>query len=109
MCGWLRAEAARLPLEPVPVRLVLGQLRRQDVHCDRALELHVPGAVALPHASGPDGSDDLEGTEPMAGREAQWIAPSKAWRCRILPPTSGYAAFRDGPLSENGQELFSGF
>ena len=58
--------------QAVGVRDLLGQ----HLDCDLAAQAGIPGAVQLPHAPGPDWSQDLVGAEPRAGSERDGRDPT---------------------------------
>ena len=62
-----RPDDAGFAVEALAELRVGGELRRQDLDRDLAIEAGVDGAVDLPHASGGDGGNYFVGTQPGAG------------------------------------------
>jgi hypothetical protein len=62
-----RGERLRLPLEPSQSLGICGELGRQGLDGDIALQLRIAGAKDLSHAARPERRQDLERAEPCAG------------------------------------------
>ena len=78
-------DGARLVLEAPPPLRVVGKLVGQDLDRDLTRQARVAGAVHLAHAPGPEGAEDLVGTQAGSRFEGHEAAP----RLRsIAPPTS---------------------
>ncbi len=70
MCGWFRLrDRPRFALEAVRAVAVGGDVRRQDLDRDRAIEAGVARAVDLAHAARADGRRRFVGTEAGSGGE----------------------------------------
>ena len=65
MLGWLSAETARASRrKPRAEGRVAGEVRRQDLDRDHAVQARVAGAVDLAHAPGAQRREDFVRTEP---------------------------------------------
>ena len=60
------ARRSRFLLEPAAIRRVLGELRRQDLDRDVALQLGIAGPVHLAHPARAQRADDLEPADTMS-------------------------------------------
>ena len=70
MCGVVqRGNRPRLALEARPRIGVAGDVTREDVGGNRAIETGIAGFVDLAHAAGAERADDFIRTEPDAGGE----------------------------------------
>ena len=77
MCGCESCEIVlRLALEALAELRVDGEMRRQHLDRDRALEPRVARPVDLAHPARADRRDDLVGAEPSAGTERHGCAAS---------------------------------
>jgi hypothetical protein len=62
-------EQRRLALEPSEALGIPGDLGGQHLDRHVTVQLPVPGPVDLPHSSGPEGLEDLVGTQVRSGRQ----------------------------------------
>src|SRR5262249_30135261 len=85
----------RLPFEPLPYILAPGEMLRQDLDCNRALQPRVPRLVDLAHPSRANGREDLVGSESGAGRESHLL----------LQPRPPVLHDRDRPVSVGNESV----
>ena len=70
MCGWFSAATARASRSKRSRdSRIVGDVRRQDLDRDRAVEPRVARLVDLAHAAGAERRHDFVGAEPAAGGE----------------------------------------
>jgi hypothetical protein len=71
-----RREHARFAGKPGPVLHVTGEIGRQDLERDLAVERRVVRAEHLAHAAGANGGADFVWTDARAGRQGRHGVPS---------------------------------
>ncbi len=85
MWGWFEGgDGAGLVLEAAPALGIGGRVLGEDLEGDVALETGVAGAVNLAHPPGPEGAQDLVGTETAARRERHH-ADLAVILCAVVP------------------------
>src|SRR6185436_21006904 len=79
-----RREHLHFALEAHQTIGVIRQRFRQDLDCDRAIQLPVPRAIDLAHSAGTDRRDDLVWTQAGTWRETHWSMRIIVWESRSL-------------------------
>ena len=98
MCGCDSAATARASRsKPLAGGGVVGQVRRQHLEGDGAVQARISRTVDLPHAARAGGADDLVGAEPGAGLRAMRCARIIRGWCG---PTAGRAAAVETGLTD---------
>ncbi len=87
MCGCDSAATARASRsKPLAGGGVAGQVGREHLEGDGAVQARISRAVDLPHAARAGGADDLVGAEPGAGLEGHRCARIiRVWRPSTAP------------------------
>ena len=70
-----RGDSLRFALEALAACRVVGELRRQDLDRDSAIEAPVQRPIDFPHSPGPERRDDFIRPEPSTGceRHREWL------------------------------------
>ena len=84
-----RRDGAGLALKPLAGGRVVGQVRREHLDRDGAVQARISRAVDLPHAAGAGGADDFVRAEPDTRAEGHEDLADTIIRIRAVAPATG--------------------
>jgi hypothetical protein len=87
-----RRDCPCLALEPLPSGGIAGQVGREDLEGDGAVQARVSRAVDLAHPTCTGGADDLVGAEPCARVEGHHLSTLSSIQMLPVPVSIGRTA-----------------